>query len=89
MVNMEARELRDAAYKCVESEMRVKLLEGLVRKNLGLKEVEDFVRKERGKLRMGGGSKMGHRNYYGGIKMVLTRCGGKQIQALTISNPRF
>ena len=55
---MEDRDLRNAAQKCIQGEMRVKLLEGLLRRNLGLKEVEDFVSKERGKLRMGGGRKM-------------------------------
>ena len=54
---MEDRELRNAAYKLIEGEMRVKLLEGLVKRNLGLCEVENFVSKERGKLRVGGGSK--------------------------------
>ena len=51
MVIKEDRELRNAAQKCIEGEMRAVLLEGLVKKNLGLKEVEDFVEKERGKLR--------------------------------------
>ena len=43
------RELRNTAIKCIEGEMRVMLLEGLLKKNLGLNEVEDFVSKEKGK----------------------------------------
>ena len=54
MVATEERELRDTAKMCAEEEMRVKLLSELVKRGIGLKEVEDFVRKERGKLRMGG-----------------------------------
>ena len=51
---MEDRELRDVARRCIEEEMRVKLLSELVRRDVGLKEVEEFVKKERGKLRVGG-----------------------------------
>ena len=51
LVDMEDRELRDAARRCIEEEMRVKLLSELVRRDVGLKEVEEFVKKERGKLR--------------------------------------
>ena len=57
MVTSEDRELRNAAQKCIEGEMRVMLLEGLLKKGLGLKEIEDFVSRERGKLRRGGGMK--------------------------------
>ena len=54
LVAMEDRELRDVARMCIEEEMRVKLLSELVRRDVGLKEVEEFVKKERGKLRVGG-----------------------------------
>ena len=53
MVIMEDRELRDAAKKCVEGEMRVVLIEELLKKGLGFKEIEDFVSRERKKLRAG------------------------------------
>ena len=55
MVIKEDRELRDAASKCAEGEQRVKLLKELLKKCVGLKEVEDFVSKERGKFKGGGG----------------------------------
>ena len=47
MVIPEDRELRDAAKKCIEGEMRVMLITELLKKGLGFKEVEDFVAKER------------------------------------------
>ena len=51
MAIAEDRELRNAANKCAEGEMRVKLLKELLRKCVGLKEIEDF---ERGKFKGGG-----------------------------------
>ena len=54
MAIKEDRELRDAASKCAEGEMRVKLLKELLKRGIGLKEVEDFVRRERNKFRGGG-----------------------------------
>ena len=53
MAVMEDREFRNAAKKCVEGEMRVLLISELLKKSLGFKEVEDFVSKEREKLRGG------------------------------------
>ena len=54
MAIAEDRELRNAANKCAEGEMRVKLLKELLRNCVGLKEVEDFVRHEKGKFKGGG-----------------------------------
>ena len=49
MTGREDRDLRKAAAQCMESEYRVKLLEGLYKKGLGLRSVEEFVCKELGK----------------------------------------
>ena len=48
----EDRELRDAAKKCIEGEFRVKLLEKLLEKGIGLREIEEFVAHEGGKRRV-------------------------------------
>ena len=72
MVILEDRELRNTAKKCTEREMRVKLIEELVKKKLGFKEVEDFVLKERGKLRTGEGiSKVNHRKHREIVKKLM------------------
>ena len=63
MVILEDRELRNAAKKCIESEMRVMLISELLKKGLGFKEVEDFVTRERGKLRGGGNLKTNFKNH--------------------------
>ena len=54
MAIQEDRELRNTAIKCIEGEMRVKLLKELLKRGIGLREVEDFVRNERSKFRGGG-----------------------------------
>ena len=53
MAIAEDRELRNAASKCAEGEMRSKLLKELLKNCVGLKEVVDFVRHERGKFKGG------------------------------------
>ena len=54
MAAREARELRNLSKRCAESEARTKLLKNLVTKGLGLKEVEDFVTRERSRYKGGG-----------------------------------
>ena len=50
MAILEDRELRNAANKCIEGEMRVRLLKELLARGIGLKEVEDFVLREGNKF---------------------------------------
>ena len=50
----EERAYRRSAKKCTRGEAKTRLLEDLLRKRLGLREVEEFVKKER-KTFMGGG----------------------------------
>ena len=54
MTVREERELRNTAKKLIECESRTKLIKELVRKGLGLREVEEFVSKEAARLRKGG-----------------------------------
>ena len=49
----EDRTLRKSSKKCVKGESKTRLLEALVKKKTGLREVEEFVRRER-KTFMGG-----------------------------------
>ena len=51
----EVRELWTAYKRCTVSEFRSRLLEALIAKNVGLKEIEDFVSKEARKMKGGGG----------------------------------
>ena len=43
MTVREERELRNAAKKLMECESRTKLIKELIKKGLGLREVEEFV----------------------------------------------
>ena len=56
MTIKEDRDLRNAAKKCLAGELRSKLLEELLKKGLGLTEVEEFVSKEKRKLKKGDGT---------------------------------
>ena len=57
MTVREERELRNTAKKLMECESRTKLIKELIRKGLGLREVEEFVSKEAARLRKGGKGK--------------------------------
>ena len=72
MVKLEDRELRNTARKCVESEMRTMLITELLKKGLGFKEVEEFVQKERGKLRGGGQNKVHYRKHREIVEKLMT-----------------
>ena len=50
----EERAYRRSSKKCTRGEIRSRLLEDLIKKKIGLREVEEFVKKER-KTFMGGG----------------------------------
>ena len=45
MVAWEVRDYRNGVRKCIEGEARAKLMEELVKKGLGLRDVEEFVSK--------------------------------------------
>ena len=52
--SQEERAYRSSNKKCIKGEARYRLLEGLIRKKIGLQEVEEYVLKERKKFQGGG-----------------------------------
>ena len=52
--SQEERAYRSSNKKCIKGEARNILLEGLIRKKIGLQQVEEYVLKERKKFQGGG-----------------------------------
>ena len=46
-VSREERAYRTACKKCIKGESKTRLLEDLVRRRLGLREVEEFIKRDR------------------------------------------